>query len=81
MGISQKQDELMSDLGSYDTVLELGFNGIGLPQVAYVTFVDDLDKKLLQNHLTSSCNMQSGGFCTLNAACENVTQVLPDYVF
>lgn len=35
----------MIDLGSsFDTVLELGFNGIGLPDVAYSTFVADLNK-------------------------------------
>lgn len=34
----------MIGLGSFDTVLELGFNGIGLPEVAYFTFVADLNK-------------------------------------
>ena len=39
----QGKDAVTNDLGSqYETQFNLGFNGIGLPETAYVTFKSDL---------------------------------------
>ena len=55
----------MNELGAYDTVFELGFNGIGMPEIAYITFKTDLMYKLNQV-VNFTCIETSGGFCTLH---------------
>lgn len=70
----------MNDLGVFDTVFELGFNGIGMPELAYLTFKTDLLYKL-NKVINMTCIDIPGGFCTIESSCQNIAQILPDYAF
>ena len=70
----------MNDLGLFDTVFELGFNGIGMPEIAYITFKTDLMYKL-NKVVNFTCIESAGGFCSLNASCSSIASILPDYAF
>jgi hypothetical protein len=70
----------MNNLGVFDIVFELGFNGIGMPDIAFLTFKTDMYYKLT-NLANFTCIDLPGGFCTLDQSCLNIASYLPDYAF
>jgi len=72
----------MNDLGVFDTVFELGLNGIGMPEIAFLTFKTDIFYKLASPNLANvTCLNIPGGFCTLDKSCQQIAEYLPDYAF